>query len=124
MRTTLRNALIAAALGAAAAPLVATIILPAGAQNAPVAVGIDNFTFNPQTLTVKAGTTVTWTNKDDIPHTVAAVNKEFRSKALDTDDAYTFTFTTPGTYAYFCSLHPHMTGTIVVEAATGSTAAK
>ncbi|MGC1352461.1 MAG: cupredoxin family copper-binding protein [Xanthobacteraceae bacterium] len=124
MRTTLRNALIAAALGAAAAPLVATIILPAGAQNAPVAVGIDNFTFNPQTLTVKAGATVTWTNKDDIPHTVAAVNKEFRSKALDTDDAYTFTFTTPGTYAYFCSLHPHMTGTIVVEAATGSTAAK
>ncbi len=124
MRTTLRNALIAAALGAAAAPLVATIILPAGAQNAPVAVGIDNFTFNPQTLTVKAGATVTWTNKDDIPHTVAAVNKEFRSKALDTDDAYTFTFPTPGTYAYFCSLHPHMTGTIVVEAATGSTAAK
>jgi amicyanin len=124
MRTTLRNALIAAALGAATAPLVATIILPAGAQNAPVAVGIDNFTFNPQTLTVKAGATVTWTNKDDIPHTVAAVNKEFKSKALDTDDAYTFTFTTPGTYAYFCSLHPHMTGTIVVEAATGSTAAK
>jgi amicyanin len=124
MRTTLRNALIAAALGAAAAPLVATIILPAGAQNAPVAVGIDNFTFNPQTLTVKAGATVTWTNKDDIPHTVAAVNKEFKSKALDTDDGYSFTFTTPGTYAYFCSLHPHMTGTIVVEAATGSTAAK
>lgn len=122
MRTTLRNALIAAALGAATAPLVATIILPAGAQNAPVAVGIDNFTFNPQTLTVKAGATVTWTNKDDIPHTVAAVNRQFKSKALDTDDAYSFTFTTPGTYAYFCSLHPHMTGTIVVEAATGSTA--
>lgn len=124
MRTTLRNALIAAALGAATAPLVATIILPAGAQNAPVAVGIDNFTFNPQTLTVKAGATVTWTNKDDIPHTVAAVNRQFKSKALDTDDAYSFTFTTPGTYAYFCSLHPHMTGTIVVEAATGSTAAE
>jgi plastocyanin len=124
MRTTLRNALIAAALGAATAPLVATIILPAGAQNAPVAVGIDNFTFNPQTLTVKAGATVTWTNKDDIPHTVAAVNRQFKSKALDTDDGYTFTVTTPGTYAYFCSLHPHMTGTIVVEAATGSTAAE
>ena len=124
MRTTLRNALIAAALGAATAPLIAAIVLPAGAQNAPVAVGIDNFTFNPQTLTVKAGATVTWTNKDDIPHAVAAVNKEFKSKALDTDDAYSFTFTTPGTYAYFCSLHPHMTGTIVVEAATGSTAAK
>jgi amicyanin len=124
MGTTLRNALIAAAFGAATAPLVAAIVLPAGAQTAPVAVSIDNFTFNPQTLTVKAGTTVTWTNKDDIPHAVAAVNKEFKSKALDTDDAYAFTFTTPGTYAYFCSLHPHMTGTIVVEAATGSTAAK
>ena len=124
MRTTLRNALIAVALGAATAPLLAAIVLPAGAQNAPVAVGIDNFTFNPQALTVKAGTTVTWTNKDDIPHTVAAVNRQFKSKALDTDDAYSFTFTTPGTYAYFCSLHPHMTGTIVVEAATGSTAAE
>jgi amicyanin len=124
MGTTLRNALIAAALGAATAPLVAAIILPAGAQTAPVAVGIDNFTFNPQTLTVKAGATVTWTNKDDIPHAIAAVNREFKSKALDTGDAYSFTFTTPGTYAYFCSLHPHMTGTIVVEAATGSAAAK
>ncbi len=124
MGTTLRNALIAAALGAAMAPLVAAIVLPAGAQNAPVAVGVDNFTFNPQTVTVKAGATVTWTNKDDIPHTVAAVNRQFKSKALDTGDAYSFTFTTPGTYAYFCSLHPHMTGTIVVEAATGSTAAE
>jgi amicyanin len=124
MATTLRNALIAAALGAATAPLVGAIILPVVAQNAPVAVSIDNFTFNPQTLTVKAGSTVTWTNKDDIPHAIAAVNREFKSKALDTGDAYSFTFTTPGTYAYFCSLHPHMTGTIVVEAATGSTAAK
>ena len=59
---------------------------------------------------------MTWTNKDDIPHAIAAVNKQFKSKALDTDDAYSFTFTTPGTYEYFCSLHPHMTGTIVVEA--------
>ena len=124
MGTTLRTALIAAALGAATAPLVATIVLSAGAQDAPAAVGIDNFTFNPQSLTVKAGTTVTWTNKDDIPHAIAAVNKQFKSKALDTDDAYSFTFTTPGTYAYFCSLHPHMTGTIVVEAATGSNATK
>jgi len=124
MGTTLRNVLVAAALGAAAAPVVAAIILPAGAQNAPVAVSIDNFTFNPQTLTVKAGATVTWTNKDDIPHAIAAVNRQFKSKALDTDDAYSFTFTTPGTYAYFCSLHPHMTGTIVVEPATGSAAAK
>ncbi len=123
MQTTLRNAIVAACLGAASAPLVAAIILPVSAQDAPAAVGIDNFTFNPQQLTIKAGATVIWTNKDDIPHTVAAVGKQFKSKALDTGDAYSFTFTTPGTYAYFCSLHPHMTGTIVVEAATGSNAA-
>ena len=83
------------------------------------AVKIGNFTFGPQELKVKAGTTVTWTNEDDIPHTVVSPNN-FRSKVLDTDGAFSFTFTTPGTYKYFCSLHPHMTGTIVVEAATGS----
>ena len=66
-----------------------------------------------------AGDTVTWTNRDDIPHTVVAKNLVFKSKAMDTDDAYSFTFTTPGEYAYFCSLHPHMTGIIVVQAATG-----
>lgn len=95
--------------------LVAT---PASAEDA-AAVKIGNFTFGPQELKVKAGTTVTWTNEDDIPHTVVSPNN-FRSKALDTDGGYSFTFTTPGTYKYFCSLHPHMTGTIVVEAATGS----
>jgi amicyanin len=83
------------------------------------AVKIGNFTFGPQELKVKAGTTVTWTNEDDIPHTVVSPNA-FRSKALDSDDKFSFTFTTPGTYKYFCSLHPHMTGTIVVEVATGS----
>src|SRR5579864_3503180 len=80
-------------------------------------VTIDNFTFAPQKLTVKAGTTITWVNQDDIPHTVVATTLAFRSKALDTDDKFTFTFSTPGTYEYFCSLHPHMTGTIVVEGA-------
>ena len=85
------------------------------------AVKIGNFTFGPQDLMVKAGTTVTWTNEDDIPHTLVSPNN-FRSKVLDTDGTYSFTFTTPGTYKYFCSLHPHMTGTIVVEAATGSIA--
>ncbi|MGO9398313.1 MAG: cupredoxin family copper-binding protein [Xanthobacteraceae bacterium] len=120
MSKTLRRALVAAALGAACAPFVAALLPPAGAQDAPAAVAIDNFTFDPQKLTVKAGTTVTWTNKDDIPHAIAAVNKQFRSKALDTDDAYSFTFTTPGSYDYFCSLHPHMTGTVVVEAAAAS----
>ena len=74
-------------------------------------------------MTVKAGTTVSWTNEDDIPHAIASSSKLFKSKALDTDDNFSFTFTTPGTYQYFCSLHPHMTGTIVVEAATGSGAA-
>jgi amicyanin len=91
---------------------------PAFAADA-TAVKIGNFTFGPQELKVKAGTTVTWTNEDDIPHTVVSLNN-FRSKVLDTEGAYAFTFTTPGTYKYFCSLHPHMTGTIVVETATGS----
>ncbi len=69
---------------------------------------------------MKAGTTVTWTNKDDIPHGIASADNAFkRSKALDTDDSYSFTFTTPGSYVYFCYIHPHMTGTIVVEAANG-----
>jgi plastocyanin len=83
---------------------------------------IDNFTFAPQRLAVEAGTTVTWINDDDIPHTVASITKLFKSNALDTNDKFSFTFTTPGTYEYFCSLHPHMTGAIVVEAATGSSA--
>ena len=111
-----RRIVVAAALGAACALPLAALVRLAGAQEAPVTVAIDNFTFNPQNLTVKAGATVRWTNQDDIPHAVAAVNKQFRSKTLDTDDAYSFTFTTPGRYEYFCSLHPHMTGTIVVEA--------
>ena len=122
---TLQGALLAAALGAVCAPVVAPIVLPAHAQSTAVANGIsiDNFTFNPPTLTVKAGTKVTWTNKDDIPHGIASANNAFtRSKALDTDDSFTFTFTTPGTYQYFCYIHPHMTGTIVVQAATGSNA--
>jgi plastocyanin len=87
----------------------------APARAADATVTIDNFTFEPQRLTVKAGTTVTWVNQDDIPHLVASTTKVFKSKALDTDDKFTFTFATPGIYEYFCSLHPHMTGTIVVE---------
>jgi len=121
---TVRSALIAAGLGAASAPLVAVLILPAWAQQAAAAaVSISNFTFDPKTLTVKAGTTITWTNKDDIPHGIAWTNNTFtRSKALDTNDSASFTFTTPGTYQYFCYIHPNMVGTIVVEAATGSSA--
>jgi plastocyanin len=94
----------------------------ASARAADMELKIDNFTFAPQRLAVKAGTTVTWINDDDIPHTVASSTKLFKSNALDTNDKFSFTFTTPGTYEYFCSLHPHMTGTIVVEAATGSSA--
>ena len=115
----LRNTLCSATT---AVVIAAAVVTPGWAQSETNAVSIDNFTFNPQKLTVKAGTTVTWTNKDDIPHALAAVRKEFRSKALDTDDSFSFTFTTPGSYDYFCSLHPHMTGTIVVEAATGGNA--
>jgi plastocyanin len=91
--------------------------VPARAEDA--AVKIDNFTFSPQRVTVKAGTTVTWVNGDDIPHTVASTTKLFKSKTLDTDDTFSFTFAAPGTFEYFCSLHPHMTGTVVVEPVAG-----
>jgi plastocyanin len=84
------------------------------ARAADTMVTIDNFTFEPAQLTVKVGTTVTWKNRDDIPHTVVSAGK-FRSKAMDTDDSYSFTFTAAGDYTYFCSLHPHMTGSIKVE---------
>src|SRR5262249_51039127 len=97
--------------GVAALLLLATT--PARAEDVSVKIG--NFTFGPQELKVKSGTTVTWTNEDDIPHTVTSTTMSFKSKALDSDDKFSFTFTTPGTYQYFCSLHPHMTGTIVVE---------
>jgi len=78
-------------------------------------VTIDNFAFNPATLTIPAGTTVTWTNQDDMLHTVTAANRLFSSKGLETGDVYSHTFTTPGTYTYFCSLHPRMTATIIVK---------
>ena len=103
---------------------VATALPAASAHVAETEVKIDNFAFAPQRVTVKAGTTVTWINDDDIPHTVASSAKLFKSNALDTKDKFSFTFTTAGAYEYFCSLHPHMTGTIVVEAATGSRAAQ
>jgi plastocyanin len=95
--------------------VVATALLPVGAARAEdVAVHIDNFVFEPAQLTVKVGQTVTWTNRDDIPHTVVCAGK-FRSKAMDTDGTFSFTFTAAGEYKYFCSLHPHMTGTVKVE---------
>jgi len=80
------------------------------------AVSIDNFTFKSPVVMVKPGTTVTWTNGDDIPHTVVSKDGLFKSKVLDTGDRFSFTFAKAGQFGYFCSLHPHMTGTIVVKA--------
>ena len=101
--------------------LAGMIVIPiTAARAADPTVKIDNFTFAPQHFTVKIGTTVTWDNEDDTPHTVASSTKLFRSNALDTGGKFSFTFTTPGVYQYFCSLHPHMIGTIVVEATTGA----
>jgi plastocyanin len=81
------------------------------------AVTIDNFSFSPAGITVPAGTTLTWTNHDDIPHTVVSNDQKFKSKALDTDEKFSFTFTEPGTYPYFCSIHPKMVGKVIVEGA-------
>src|SRR5215467_8372039 len=78
-------------------------------------VKIDNFSFSPATLEIKAGTKVTWKNADDIPHTMVSNDKIFKSKALDTDEKFSFTFDKPGTYPYFCSLHPKMTAKVVVQ---------
>jgi plastocyanin len=104
----------------AVATLLALAALPAVESSlsaAPPAaeVKIDNFSFTPQTLTVKVGTQITWTNADDIPHTVVSADQAFKSKALDTDQKFTFTADKPGTYSYFCSIHPKMTGKVIVE---------
>lgn len=89
--------------------------LPTPSESKPE-IKIDNFAFSPGTLTVQVGTTVQWTNRDDIPHTVVSDDKTtFKSKALDTDDKFSFTFTKAGTYPYFCSIHPKMTGKVVVQ---------
>jgi len=99
--------------------LAVAMVLASAASNSAYAAGetsiaIDNFTFAPQELTLKVGDSVTWTNHDDIPHTIVSAGK-FRSKTLDTDGTFSFTFTAAGDYKYFCSLHPHMTGMIKVE---------
>ena len=86
------------------------------AAPAAAAVTIDNFTFKAPVVTVKPGTTVTWTNGDDIPHTVVSKDGLFKSKVLDTGERYSFTFAKPGQFGYYCSLHPHMTGTVIVKA--------
>lgn len=107
---------------ASAMPLIIALLLLAGSLNVSAndqppsgaEVKIDNFSFGPQTLTIPAGATVTWTNRDDIPHT-AVSDGVFKSKAMDTDEKFSHTFEKPGTYAYYCSLHPKMTGKIIVQ---------
>jgi amicyanin len=85
------------------------------AQDAANVITIDNFTFTPPELSVAVGTTVKWVNHDDIPHSVVEKKTTFRSKALDTDDSYSFTFTNAGTFDYSCGLHPHMVGKVIVK---------
>jgi amicyanin len=112
-RVTPGRAVIAAMLlGPAVGALLAFGAVAAQEENV---VTIDNFTFAAPELTVAIGTTVKWVNHDDIPHNVVDKNKAFRSKALDTDDSYSFTFASAGTYDYFCGLHPHMQGKIIVK---------
>jgi plastocyanin len=101
-------------LGARLVVAAALSLCLGGAHADEIKVTIDNFTFNPAEVKVKVGDTVTWTNHDDIPHAVVSAGK-YRSKTLDTDGTFSFTFTSAGDYKYFCSLHPHMTGTVKVE---------
>ena len=100
---------------AAVAPATAVDAAKATSTAPSVQVKVDNFTFAPETITVTANSTVTWVNSDDVPHVIASTDGLFRSKALDTDDKYSFTFSKPGTYAYFCAVHPKMVGKIVVR---------
>jgi plastocyanin len=111
------------------ASLAATLVLGMGALGAgrqrfrlsaqqkpeTAEVKIDNFSFGPAALTVPVGTTVSWTNRDDIPHTVVSTDAVFKSKALDTDEKFSFTFSKAGSYPYFCSIHPKMTGKVIVQ---------
>jgi len=110
--------------GMAAPVVIAMLLLFAGAARVTAddqpsktnaEVKIDNFVFGPQTLTVQVGATVTWTNKDDIPHTTVSTDGAFKSKVMDTDEKFSYTFAKAGTYSYFCSVHPKMTGEIVVK---------
>jgi plastocyanin len=95
-------------------PPVQTATAPAAAEQR---ITIDNFAFDPQVLTVAPGTKVTWVNRDDVPHTATSSDSppKFKSKAIDTDERFSQVFTQPGTYRYFCAVHPKMTATIVVK---------
>jgi amicyanin len=98
----------------------ATADTQAAAPATTVQANITGYKFDPEVLTVKVGTTITWTNKDEVPHTVTSSDKRFKSSgALDQGDSYSFTFTTPGTYPYYCTVHPFMTGKVIVQDANG-----
>ncbi len=120
MRARLPIAILSAILFSAAVPLKTPLYLSAKSQHPETTsqaaeVTIDNFSFGPGTLTVAVGTTVTWTNRDDIPHTVVSTDGTFRSKVMDSDETFAYRFTGPGTFPYFCSVHPKMTGKVVVQ---------
>ena len=118
MRRSVSIAVLTAALviGLGTIGIVQRGVLAGGQQKAETTeVTIDNFSFGPGTLTVPVGTTVTWTNRDDIPHTVVSTEGVFKSKVLDTDEKFSFTFSKAGTYSYFCSIHPKMTGKVIVQ---------
>jgi plastocyanin len=107
-----RRLLLRRALGAG----IVVVIGSRTASAADVQIVIDNFTFSPTPLTVKVGTTVTWVNHDDIPHSIVCPDLKVKSHPLDTDDSFAYTFGQTGTYDYLCGLHPHMHGQVVVEA--------
>ena len=109
------RAAIAVALALTAGSAAGAALAAASAPAAAPVVSIGNFTFGPMTVTVPVGGKVTWVNADDVPHTVMAQDKSFRSKPIDTDERFSFTFTRPGVYSYFCSLHPRMTGKVIVR---------
>jgi plastocyanin len=114
LMTMIRDVRIAVAF-AVAAGLAAGAAVAQQAAVPPVTVTIDNFTFSPAEVAVPVGTVVTWRNRDDIPHSIVGPNGAFRSAALDTDESYSFAFKTAGTFIYFCGLHPHMTGKVIVK---------
>ena len=114
LRISLFTLMAGAALAGLSAAERASSVSFTSASNA-AEVKIDNFSFGPQSITVPAGTIVTWKNRDDIPHTVVSTDGVFKSRVLDTDETFSFTFDKPGTFPYFCSIHPKMTGTVVVQ---------
>lgn len=112
----LAGVMMLAAVGGAIVSAASPKRAEAGAADSKFEVKIDNFSFAPGEITVAKGTTVNWVNRDDIPHTVVSDDKTtFKSKPLDTDDHFSYTFSKEGTYSYFCSIHPKMTAKVIVK---------